>query len=65
MSKCALCASVLLYSRDQCIVALGLQTPARSHRVYWAHCTLCAMLHCLVPCTALHCTVCAVLHCTA
>ena len=77
MSKCALCASVLLYSRDQCTVALGrccsADACARSHRVYWAHCTVCAVLHCTVcavlhcqhfVCCALHCTVCALLHCT-
>ena len=49
MSKCALCASVLLYSRDQCTVALGrcccANACARSHTVYWAHCTVCAALH--------------------
>ena len=67
MSKCALCASVLLCSRDQCTVALGrccsADACARSHRVSWAHCTcvlrctistLCVVLHCLVLCTALH-----------
>ena len=49
VSKCALCASVLLYSRDQCTVALGrycsADACARSHRVHWAHCTVCAALH--------------------
>ena len=57
MSKCLLCASMLLYSRDQCTVALGrccsADACARSHRIYSAHCTVCAVLHC---------TVCAVLH---
>ena len=37
VSQCALCASVLLYSRDQCTVALGryysADACARSHRV--------------------------------
>ena len=49
VSQCALRASVLLYSRDQCTVALGRYCSAnpcaRSHRVYWAHCTVCAALH--------------------
>ena len=49
VSKCALCARVLLYSRDQCTVALGrccsADACACSHRVYWAHYTLCAALH--------------------
>ena len=44
MSKCALCASVLLYSRDQCTVALGqccsADACAWSDRVYWDLCTL-------------------------
>ena len=72
MSKCALCASVLLYSRDQCTVALGrccsTNSCARSRRVC---CTVCAaphhqylyaVLHCLVLCTALHCVCRAALH---
>ena len=77
MSKCALCACVLLYSRDPCTVALGLccfaDSCARSHRVYWAHCTVCAALHyqyfvCgaallgAVHCTALYCVCRAALH---
>ena len=66
VSKCTLCASVLLYSRDQCTVALGwccsADACAWSNRVYWAHCTLCAVLHCLMPCTALHCVCRAALH---
>ena len=49
VSMCALCASVLLYSRDLCSVALGWYCSAgacaRSHRVEWAHCTVCAVLH--------------------
>ena len=49
MSQCALCAGVLLYSQDQCTVALGrccsADACAWSHRVYRAHCTVCAALH--------------------
>ena len=49
VSKCALCASVLLYSRDLCSVALGrycyADACAQSHRVNGAHCTVCAVLH--------------------
>ena len=67
VSKCTRCVSVLLYSRDQCTVAVGrccsADACARSHRVYWAQCTLCAVLHCLVLCTALHCVCHAALHC--
>ena len=62
MSKCALCASVLLYSRDQCTVALGpccsADACARSRRVYWTHCTVCAprcTISILMCCAALHC----------
>ena len=46
--KRALCACVLLYSRDRCTVALGrccVDARARPHKVYWAHCTMCAALH--------------------
>ena len=57
VSKCALCAGELLYSQNQCTVALGgccsADTCARSHRVYWAHCTVCAVLCCAV-CAVLH-----------
>ena len=75
VSKCALCASVLLYSRDQCTVALGpccsADACARSHRVYSAHCTVCAALHypyfvCGAALLgAMHCTVLCVPCCIA
>ena len=49
VSWCALCASVLLYSRDLCSVSLGRDCSAdacaRSDRVYGAHCTASAVLH--------------------
>ena len=73
--KCALCASVLSYSRDQCTVALGrccsANACARSQRVYWAHCTVCAALHyqyfvcCAALLGAVHYTALCVPSCTA
>ena len=73
--KYALCASVVLYSRDQCTVALGRCCSADACARHTgsvgptAPCvlrctisTLCAVLHYLVLCTALHCACRAALH---
>ena len=74
--KCALCASVLLYSRDQCTIALDQCCSADAcershshllgplHRVWCAALSVLCVLCCTAWCCALHCTVCAVLHCT-
>ena len=75
VSKCVLCAGVLLYNRDQCTSALGrccsADACARSRRVHWAHCTVCAALHyqyfvsCATVLGAVHCTALSVPCCTA
>ena len=64
MSKCALCASVLLYSRTSALSHLSgiaLPMPVHSHtgssRLVGCTCTIsafCVVPHCLVLCTALH-----------
>ena len=75
VSKCALCASVLLYSRTSAqshLAGIALPTPVHSHTGSsrpTAPCvprctisTFCAVPHWLVLCTALHCVCPAALH---
>ena len=75
VSKCALCASVLLYSRTSALshlAGIALPTPVHSHTGSSRAtapcvpcCTIsafCVVLHCLVLCTALHRVCPAALH---
>ena len=74
-ARCVLvCCCTAGTSAQSHLAGTALPTPVHSHTgssVPTAPCvlhctvsTLCAVLHCLVLCTAMHCTVCALPHCT-